>query len=200
VSLSSLEGAETLEELDLEGETVSRPAVQPRSFEPLAGESYPVSEADRRKEPLERRKPRVLALIGFILLGLIVLAGAAYLAYQLLDGERIPRLFGGSRTPVEQVEQPARAPEPEKPAPKAPEEPAPKAPAAQKTEPAVQKVEPAAQAAEGIWYRIVWGDTLWDLAGTYYRNPWLYPRLAKANKIANPDLIIAGHRLFIPKK
>jgi nucleoid-associated protein YgaU len=64
----------------------------------------------------------------------------------------------------------------------------------------VKPAEKPAAEAEGIWYRIVWGDTLWDLAGTYYRNPWLYPRLAKANKIPNPDLIIAGHRLFIPKK
>jgi nucleoid-associated protein YgaU len=53
--------------------------------------------------------------------------------------------------------------------------------------------------SDGVWYRIKWGDTLWDLAATYYRNPWLYPRLAKANKIPNPDLIIAGRRLFIPK-
>ncbi len=93
--------------------------------------------------------------------------------------------------------------------PKPAEKPASKPPAAEKpvaekpvaAQPAVQPPTAAQpSAAEGIWYRIVWGDTLWDLAGTYYRNPWLYPRLAKANKIPNPDLIIAGHRLFIPKK
>ena len=199
VSLTSLGAAEAtpLEELDLEGETQARPAprAEPVAETRLAGESYPVGATDRRKAPLEPRRPRVLAVVGFVLLGLIVLAGAAYLIYRLLDGERIPRLFGGGAESTLTQEEAVTAPEPAQPEPaKAPaaapkaEQPAAKAPAA------------VAQEAEGIWYRIVWGDTLWDLAGTYYRNPWLYPRLAKANKIPNPDLIIAGHRLFIPKK
>ncbi|HYW83374.1 MAG TPA: LysM peptidoglycan-binding domain-containing protein, partial [Spirochaetia bacterium] len=33
----------------------------------------------------------------------------------------------------------------------------------------------------------------------YYRNPWLYPKLAKANSIRNPDLIFAGTRIKIPE-
>jgi len=44
------------------------------------------------------------------------------------------------------------------------------------------------------------GDTLWDLSSTYYRNPWLYPVIARANGIKNPDLIIAGARIFIPER
>jgi len=200
VSLPSLTGVETAAagDLDLEGESRARPAVRAEAFEQslLAGESYPIGVADRRKEHLERRRPRVLAVIGFVLLGLIVLAGAAYLVYRLLDGERLPRLFGGAsgQQSVQPEAGPPAAVEP------APVEPAAAEPAAQ---PAVQP-RPAAQTApaqpEGVWYRIRWGDTLWDLAGTYYRNPWLYPRLARANKIPNPDLIIAGRRLFIPKK
>jgi nucleoid-associated protein YgaU len=219
VSLPSLGSADTapLEDLDLEGETQARPAPgdEPFGRKGLAGESYPVGTADRRKAPLEPRRPRLLAVIGFVLLGLLVLAGAAYLIYRLLDGERIPRLFGGggqvTRPEPVQPEPPvkpaAQKPAAEKPAAKAP---AAEKPAAAKTPAAAEKpaaekpaaAQPAAAPApaDGVWYRIVWGDTLWDLAGTYYRNPWLYPRLAKANKIANPDLIIAGHRLFIPKK
>jgi nucleoid-associated protein YgaU len=217
-----------LEELGLEEEeTLARPAAatagssarartEPVVQTQLAGESYPVGEADRRKAALERRRPGVLGVIGFVLLGLLVLAGAAYLIYRLVDGQRIPRLFAGGReTPLTQAGETPTAPKPAAapPTPKAqtplPVQPAPaqKAPSqkvpAQPAQPAVKPAEkPPAPAAgtEGIWYRIVWGDTLWDLAGTYYRNPWLYPRLAKANKIANPDLIIAGHRLFIPKK
>jgi nucleoid-associated protein YgaU len=188
-----------LEELDLEAETQARPVAASRA-EPvvetrLAGESYPVGATDRRKAAVEPRRPGALAVIGFVLLGLIVLAGAAYLIYRLLDGGRLPKLFSGREAPSTQV---VEAPAQPEPAPQAPVQPA---------KPAAKPVEPPAQAApaetpaqaEGVWYRIVWGDTLWDLAGTYYRNPWLYPRLAKANKIANPDLIIAGHRLFIPK-
>lgn len=58
---------------------------------------------------------------------------------------------------------------------------------------------PAAPAATGITYRIKKGDTLWDISSTYYRNPWLFPRLAKANSIKNPDLIFAGTKIFIPE-
>jgi len=50
-----------------------------------------------------------------------------------------------------------------------------------------------------VTYRIKNGDTLWDIAATYYRNPWLYPKLAKANSIRNPDLIFAGTRINIPE-
>jgi nucleoid-associated protein YgaU len=55
-------------------------------------------------------------------------------------------------------------------------------------------------AAKGVSYRIRRGDTLWDISSTYYRNPWLYPVIAKANGIRNPDLIIAGARIFIPER
>jgi nucleoid-associated protein YgaU len=231
VNLSSLRGAETpAEELEeMEAETqAARPEVKSAVYEEptLAGESYPIGATDRRKTRREPRKPGALAVVGFVILGLVVVAGAAYLAWKLVDGARIPRLFGGTVQKLESVGQPEPSPEeapsvaaaqpsagapsalPAEPAakaePGAPAEPGAQAqpaaakPAARAQPPAERVAEPAS--AEGIWYRIVWGDTLWDLAGTYYRNPWLYPRLAKANKIANPDLIIAGHRLFIPKK
>lgn len=70
------------------------------------------------------------------------------------------------------VEEPAPAPEPPAPAPE----------------------------AKAIRYKIKWGDTLWDIADAYYRNPWLYKKIAKHNKIRNPNLIIAGNRLEIPPK
>jgi nucleoid-associated protein YgaU len=55
--------------------------------------------------------------------------------------------------------------------------------------------------SEGVWYTIRWGDTLWHIAAAYYRNPLLYPRIARhpKNNIRNPDFIMAGFRLFIPK-
>jgi len=56
-----------------------------------------------------------------------------------------------------------------------------------------------AEPGPGVWYWVKWGDTLWDLAGTYYRNPWLYPKIAKANRIKNPDLIFAETKLLIPQ-
>ena len=52
----------------------------------------------------------------------------------------------------------------------------------------------------GVTYKIKWGDTLWDLSYSYYRDPWVYMRIARANKIKNPDLIICGNKLWIPSK
>jgi hypothetical protein len=42
---------------------------------------------------------------------------------------------------------------------------------------------------------------LWDISATYYRNPFFYPRIAghPKNNIKNPDLILAGFQLFIPR-
>lgn len=55
-------------------------------------------------------------------------------------------------------------------------------------------------APKEIVYKIKWGDTLWDLAATYYKNPWLYPKIARYNNIKNPDYIIAGTTIRIPEE
>ena len=52
---------------------------------------------------------------------------------------------------------------------------------------------------EFVQYKIKWGDTLWDLAETYYNNPWLYKKIAAANSIPDPDTIIAGTTIVIPR-
>lgn len=51
-----------------------------------------------------------------------------------------------------------------------------------------------------IKHLVKWGDTLWDLAGFYYRNPWLYRIISDANNLENPDLIISGTYLTIPDR
>jgi len=53
---------------------------------------------------------------------------------------------------------------------------------------------------EGVSYRIRYGDTLWDIADAFYRNPWLYTRIALFNKIRNPDLIISGTTIIVPPR
>jgi nucleoid-associated protein YgaU len=53
---------------------------------------------------------------------------------------------------------------------------------------------------EGVPYRVRYGDTLWDIAEAFYRNPWLYPRIAQFNNIRNPDLIIAGTTIRVPPR
>jgi hypothetical protein len=52
----------------------------------------------------------------------------------------------------------------------------------------------------GVPYRIRWGDTLWDISEAFYRNPWLYPRIARFNNIRNPDRIISGRTIRIPPR
>ena len=56
------------------------------------------------------------------------------------------------------------------------------------------------QAPKVITYKIKWGDTLWDIADTYYKNPWKYKFIAKHNNIKNPDHIISGTFIEIPEE
>jgi nucleoid-associated protein YgaU len=59
---------------------------------------------------------------------------------------------------------------------------------------------PEAIPPEGIPYRIRWGDTLWDITEAFYRNPWLYRRIARYNDLRNPDLIVSGTEITIPPR
>jgi molecular chaperone DnaK (HSP70) len=52
--------------------------------------------------------------------------------------------------------------------------------------------------AEGVRYKIRWGDTLWDISEAFYRNPWKYTAIARFNKIRNPDFIVSGTYIRIP--
>lgn len=53
----------------------------------------------------------------------------------------------------------------------------------------------------GVWYKIRWGDTLWDLSIAFYRTPWKYMKIYNANRklIKHPDKIIAGTWIYVPK-
>jgi hypothetical protein len=59
---------------------------------------------------------------------------------------------------------------------------------------------PAVIPKEGVPYKIRYGDTLWAIADAFYRNPWLYTRIARFNNIRNPDLIISGTTVIVPPK
>jgi LysM repeat protein len=103
-----------------------------------------------------------------------------------------------------QAPEPARAPPPP-PAPviQAPVAPPPAPPATVRTRPPAPVSSyrvPATIPREGVPYTIRWGDTLWEISEAFYRNPWLYPRIANFNNIRNPDLIIAGRTIRIPPR
>ena len=59
---------------------------------------------------------------------------------------------------------------------------------------------PATIPREGVNYTVRWGDTLWDISDAFYRDPWLYPRIARHNNIRNPNHIISGRTIRIPPK
>jgi LysM repeat protein len=190
-SLTTLATEETYQEAEF--------ALEPEA--PLTGETYRAADTERRVESTERRGPNVILLVLFVLLGVLLVAAIAYFVYRGIQGPQAPTLSTGQATSQPAQKPAAPAPAAAKPAPA---QPAPAATPAQQgtgdqapVQPAPAQAKPAAKGA--VTYRIKWGDTLWDIAATYYRNPWLYPRLAKANSIRNPDLILAGTRITIPE-
>ncbi|HUW42450.1 MAG TPA: Hsp70 family protein [Rectinemataceae bacterium] len=156
-------------------------------------------EPPPEEEPRRKRHP-VLVLLA-ILAAIVLCLGGAYLIYRIATGS--------GAAPAAQAAAPAPPPPPAAPAP-AVQPPAPTAPAetpqaAAPVAPAPKPVvKPAAKVAAGkrpgMNYRIKWGDTLWNLSYAFYRNPWYFAKIARVNKIRNPDLIIAGRTIWIPPR
>ena len=59
-------------------------------------------------------------------------------------------------------------------------------------------VVPSVNQQETKRYQVKRGDTLWDIADSFYKDPWMYEKIAKANKIKNPDYIVSGTWIEIP--
>jgi nucleoid-associated protein YgaU len=165
----------------------------------LTGETYPISASDRRKEHLHKKRRNPLLLVGFIILSLILIAAIAFVVFKAIGGTPIPPLFAGKQeTPPAEQARAVEEAQREEPTAVPPAEQATAVSEAAEQTTAVSAGE-AVGTAGGLWYEIKWGDTLWDIAATYYRNPWLYPKIARENRITDPDLIFAGTRLFIPE-
>ena len=47
-------------------------------------------------------------------------------------------------------------------------------------------------------YTIVAGDTLWDIAVKQYKDGYRWVEIAKANALANPDVIFSGDTIVLP--
>lgn len=180
---------------DSSSETADQAASIPFSFE----------EEPPEDEPKDKKKASPL-LIGLLAaVALIILFGLAYVIFQV-TADRAPAPPSAPvavQTPAAPAPVPAPAPAPlPAPAPAAAPTPAP-APAAAPARPAQPASPPSGTSATktpGVWYKVRWGDTLWDLSIAYYRTPWLYGNIAKANKLSNPDLIISGTWIYIPPR
>ncbi len=70
----------------------------------------------------------------------------------------------------------------------------------EKVVPVAQTEAPVKENRNAVEYTIKWGDTLWDISDSYYKNPWKYPTIADYNNIPNPDLIISGQEILIPEE
>ncbi len=164
------------------------------SEEGVYEQEYGEEEGVIREEP---KRIRPFFLIGFVIIGIIIIALLAFLIFQTFQSPDVPPLQAENETGTEisepAVEQESRtavaeeAAEPE-PAPVVEIQPEP-----------VPEPE-TLQEQDQIWYKIRWGDTLWDISASFYRTPWLYGKIAAENNIKNPDLIFADTLLRIPPK
>ena len=101
---------------------------------------------------------------------------------------------------IPEIKEPAAPPPPVITAPTAPPPARPQTERVRPPAPVKSYRVPAVIPRNGVVYQIQWGDTLWDISEAFYRNPWLYPRIARYNNIRNPDLIISGFNIRIPPK
>lgn len=207
------------EEVDYTGHISPEEATRLTKAETEEQEEFePESDAEAavEEEYTGRSAPSPLKILLFVIFGLALIAAITIGLISLFkSGDTVPQLQGNADSvqeappviqPGPSVPQPVDAvsasgekktPDLETAAAAAtsaePQEPAVKTPAGNDTGPTAAIAE-----EKGVWYLIRRGDTLWDLSYSFYKNPYLYPRIAERNNIPNPRLIITGKKLFIP--
>lgn len=208
------EGGASADDFDIpEEDAFASPADNPFDPEPAGkapaltfiDDGYAEKSEESEEKGTERRASKVLPWL--LALAIIVAALAvAFLVFRCTaDRQPAPPV---ASAPVSQpaptpVPAPAPAPAPATqaatpPAPAPTPAPPPAPPPAAAPAPAQPAAQPAKQG--GVDHKIRWGDTLWDISIAYYRTPWLYGTIARANNIKNPDLIISGTTIYIPPR
>lgn len=145
----------------------------------------------------------LILAVGVLALVLALLVSARVMILNKTLTETAARAPQAVEAPAVPTTEPAPAPAPAETVTPPPVETPAETPAPEPTvveTPVVPAQPEAAPEAKPVRYKIKWGDTLWDLAESYYRNPWQYKKIATFNKIKNPNLIIAGTWLDIPPK
>jgi nucleoid-associated protein YgaU len=180
---------------------------------------YEKAKEARKDADSTRKFPWIVVIIGVVII--LICLGLWFFLFRGNSGSSQPKP-ADNKPAVEKPAEPAPPVEvpppqsepavvtPPAPAPAAPVIEAPKAAPAQTAQPAARRNRPPAPVSSykvpavippgGVTYRIRWGDTLWDVAAAFYRNPWLYTKIARDNNIRNPNRIISGTTIRIRPK
>jgi nucleoid-associated protein YgaU len=188
----------------------------------IVGNNYPIDEKDRRRSYLKDKEQdkSPVGRIVFITLGLLLIAGLAIGVIYFINNNMnrsLPHIEDylteqDTKPTANETKASAQPTQLVSTAPEITVEPSPTAVPEPTAVTIVTSLEPTAitptnktvkiNGVEYYEYTIVWGDTLWWLANKYYGNPWLYKKIYRyqKNSLKDPDLIIAGTKLYIPKK
>ena len=151
-----------------------------------------------------KKKTKVPVIICIICAIICILATVAVLFIIPSKYNLITKKHAKENAATVAIEEPAPQPEPvaepePEPEPAVPEAKEDEIVIIEKAEEVVPSQPPVAEEKpKDITYKIKWGDTLWDIADTYYKNPWRYKYIARYNGIKNPDYIISGTKIVIP--
>ncbi len=189
---------------DIDSEPAPAPA-EGLNFTGLYDKETEMGEPAAHEEDDIKKKTRAPVIICVVCA--IICIVATLLVLLVVPGKFNLRQKHADKKAQTAVEKQAEAPSQEAAKPAAEEKKAEAVPQAKENEVVViEKAEevkplppPAAQTkSKDVSYKIKWGDTLWDIADTYYKNPWRYKKIAKYNNIKNPDHIISGTVILIP--
>src|SRR6056297_2480665 len=202
---------------EMQGLEEAQGQAEPAGVEPAGveagGEDFEDEfEEEPEKEPEEESKskarPILVALLVILAIGLI--GALLYLfVFMAADKEAAPPLQsqqeqqteGGQIESEEQpVEETVDGTSSEQDSGEDTEQVAEQAPPEGADEVVVSPSKDQVEFTGGVWYKVRWGDTLWEISSSFYDNPWLYDKIAEENEIRDPDIIYAENSIFIPKK
>jgi hypothetical protein len=171
------------------------PAEESRlTSEPVATDFQAVEDDVRRQ-----RRRRLLQYLGIGIVAIVVILIVVLLVLWLTRRPAQPSAAVAASPPAVAA-QPVSPPAKAAPKSQTPPVPAPAASSSKAASPAAAAGSAQTVREGGVAYQIRWGDTLWDLSMSFYRTPWLYGKIAKANNIRNPDLIFAQTQIYIPER